>query len=248
MVAEDNEKIVSYLRSLGLTKDAIRLYFYLLSNKQKTMVEASLHLNNYTSANYRLAYKLKELGLIHVTIGRPMRFAAYPLNTGLMASKNMQEKKLQKVIKSLNTNNTDSHLAEIIIGRKALYDRYEDLAKSAQEEILVYSIGIAYSESLFKTQKDAIKRGVSIRHIVQRLKSDNYHIINKWVHLGVRVRHSADAGGFHLMLFDRKQVLVTFSDPKDTDNRISILTDQSTAVKLFLAQFQTIWGQSKEVV
>lgn len=237
---------VQYLTSLGVSDDASKMYLLLLKSKAMTIHELADKLGNLPSANYRLAYELEELGLIFRIYGRPMRFQAYPFGLGIQSSFNKHRTTVEGLVGNLlgNTDLTHHHV-ELLVGRQMLYDKYEQLASKACQEIAVYSIGIAYSKSLHFTQKSALKRGVVIRHVVQRVKSDNYHIIHKWQELGVQIRHAPADRGFHLMVFDRSQVLVSFSDPENTDSRISILTDSPAATGLFLTQFENIWKEAK---
>lgn len=241
-------EVVRYLERLGVSPDAAEMYQVLLGSRALTIKELAHRLCNLPSANYRLAYELAELGLIYRIYGRPMRFQAYPLSLGVQSSYDKHRKSMERLVASLTAGGQEeSHHVELVVGRQALYDKYEQLAARACSEILVYAIGIAFSKSLFATQKSARKRGVVIRHAVQRVKSDNYHIIHKWQGLGVQLRHAPAERGFHFMLFDRRQVLISFSEPNNTDNRLSILTDSSAAAQLFLAQFEDLWTNARSI-
>ena len=121
------------------------------------------------------------------------------------------------------------------------------MAEAAKKEIGVFAIGIAFSDTLYSVQQAAIKRGVYIRHIVQQLQPDNYHIIAKWKRLGVNIRHFNEDRGFHLTLIDKTTAMVTFSDPGNTEDRFSVITHQPFAVKMFQAQFESIWQAAREV-
>lgn len=241
-------RISVYLDMIGLSKDAAQIYLELIKCGPKNMSELADKLQNFPSANYRLAYELERRGLIYRLSGRPMRYAAHPLSHGLEAAKRDYDAKLQEVLSIIN-NARDNEVSrlELVIGRQALYGKYESLATEAKNSIDVFSIGIAFSKSLLSVQKSAIKRGVVIRHAVQRLKSDNYYVINQWKQIGVNIKHAPSQRGFHLMIFDQDLLLLSFSDPSNTDNRISILTDNQTAIRLFSGQFETIWAAAKEL-
>jgi sugar-specific transcriptional regulator TrmB len=243
----NTKQIDEYLKSIGVSNDAVEMYKHLLGSKPQTINQLADKLQNFPSANYRLAYELEDLGLIHKLSGRPMRCEAYPLPLGIESSLNLHQKSLQELVGSLTKTQKPGDHLELVVGRQEMYSRYEALAAQAKQEIVLYAIGIAFTKSLYATQKSAIKRGVSIRHAVQQFKAENYHIINKWQHVGVKVRHAPSERGFHLMIFDRKTLLLSFSDPENTENRISIVTDNKTAVNLFMAQFQTIWGGAREI-
>lgn len=243
----EKQRVDEYLKTIGVSKDAAEMYQHLLKSKPQTMSELADKLQNFPSANYRLAYELQNLGLIHKLSGRPMRFEAYSLNLGIESSFSTHQKTLQEILGTITREATPNQHLELIVGRQEMYKKYEDLAAQAKQEIVLYAIGIAFTKSLYEAQKSAIKRGVSIRHAVQQLKAENYHIISKWQHAGVKVRHAPSERGFHVMIFDRRLALLSFSDPENTENRVSIVTDNKTAVNLFMVQFQNIWAGAREI-
>jgi hypothetical protein len=73
-------------------------------------------------------------------------------------------------------------------------------------------------------------------------------VVHAWQRLGVQLRLLKAERGFHLMVFDGRQVLVSFSNPNDTDDRLSLLTDNAAAVRLFSQYFADIWQQASDVV
>jgi sugar-specific transcriptional regulator TrmB len=234
-----------FLHDIGLSHDAIALYQLLLARKTLTAHEASIELHTFASATYRLFYKLEQWGLARRIAGRPLSFTSVPKAEGMAIARKTYDAHLARLLQKAGPS--EDVTMSLIIGRKALYDRYEVLAKKAEHQVLVYSIGIAFSDSLYAVQQDAIQRGVSIKHIVQQLRPVNYHVVTKWQRLGVHVRHNPSERGFHFMLFDGKLALISFSDPHDTENRLSIQTDNRTAILLFESQFNELWASSRQL-
>lgn len=234
----------TYLHEIGLSAHAVTLYELLLNKGPLTAQAVASETFWFPSAVYRLFYELSDKSLVIRKSGRPVVYEALALPTGLQASYAVTQKTLQSLLTQQPPG--DEHL-ELLVGREALYDRYNVLAAQSKTEIRVYSIGIAYSKTLYSVQKSAIKRGVSVRLVVQQAKPSNYHIIHKWQHLGVQVRHLQTPRGFHVMVFDRKIVVISFSDPINTDNRLSIVTNNTTAVNIFLTYFQDIWTSAQEI-
>lgn len=233
-----------YLKKLGLSKEAIRLYDLLLSISPLTAEAAAAHSQNFPSAYYRLFYELEQRQLVRRHAGRPRSWSALPLTVGLQSAFQGTEAELQTLLrKSLKSTGTSDN-TQLIIGRQGVYDAYAQYAPQAKNEVLIYSIGIAYSETLESTQKSLIKRGVRIRHIMQRYQPANYFIAHKWLRAGVKLRHLPRPQGFHFFIIDDKRVCLTFTDAQDADNRFSIMTDNKPAISLFLTQFDQLWQEA----
>lgn len=239
----------SYLRRLGLSMGAVQLYGLLLEKGRLTAQDASVLTLDFPSAKYRLFYELEKRQLVRRIRGRPLVFEALPLSLGLKASFQDNQQKLRQFIGPYLTNETGGPAgdAKLIVGRQALYDAYIRLADQAKHEICLFSIGIAYSDSLEKVQRKTIKRGVSIKHVVQQRKLSNQHIITKWLRAGVRIKYLKLEQGFHFFVIDNAHVCITFSDPNETENRLSILTDNHVAIELFAGQFRYLWQQAEAI-
>jgi sugar-specific transcriptional regulator TrmB len=236
-------KDIAYLKKIGLSKKAIRLYELTLLAGPLSAKEASLHTETLPEAEYRLFYELENKQLIRRIDGWPRCFKALPLSDGLQASLLQEEKELEKLVSKAPDNDS----AGIIVGREAVYRTYVQYARQARKQICIYAIGIAYSDELAKVQAGAIKRGVNIRHATQEIKPGNYYVIDRWLKLGIKVRTLKRPRGYHLVLIDGNCAIVTFSDPNNTDHRVSLVTTQPHVAAIFQAQFEAIWRRAKPV-
>jgi sugar-specific transcriptional regulator TrmB len=238
-----------FLAEIGLSKNAIQLYNKLLVLGPLSVQDAAAHTLDFPSAHYRLFYELEKTGLVRRDSAKPLKFTALPVRVGLQASLKTKEKQLSNLLEGAlkDTKTTEDGDTQIITGRKALYDIYAKYCEQAEEEVSIYSIGIAYSKKLEKTQKKLQTDNIQVRHIIQQYKTANYHIINKWLRAGVNLKYHETPRGFHFFVIDKKWVCVTFSNPDDTDNRISILTDNSAALELFRAQFDQLWATARKI-
>lgn len=231
-----------YLKKIGLSNHAIRLYELLLLHGELSAQEAAVLSGTLPAAVYRLFYELEARQLVLQKAGRPKRFEALALNDGLQASLQEEEQKLRSLI-GLHTGEP----ANIIIGRQKVYDIYNYYARRAQHQICIYAIGIAYDKELAKTQAGAVSRGVNIRHIVQEIKPANYYVISRWLKLGIGLRILKSPRGYHLTIIDDTCAIVTFSNPQNTDDRVSMMTANKDIIKVFQAQFEGIWSDAKVV-
>jgi sugar-specific transcriptional regulator TrmB len=237
-----------YLDRIGLSRDALRLYELLLQKGKLSAQQAAVYTGDFPSAHYRLFYSLQKHHLARSLTGRPKMFEALPLAQGLRLSFYNHEREMRVLLDTaLGAPQQHDVTASVILGRQAVYDEYVRLVKTAQQEVRLYSIGIAFSDKLEKTQRSLIKRGVRIRHVIQQRKLSNQHVVAKWQRIGVKLRYLKQPRGFHFFIVDNHTVCVTFSNLSDTDNRISLLTANKAAVQLFEAQFQIIWDQSTSI-
>lgn len=239
-----------YLVELGLSLDAIEVYELLVRFEALTAQGVAAHTRRFASAQYRLLYRLEEYGLVRREGGRPLKFVALPIDTGFSAALAVKERVLSRLLaQSLKGDSSDEETSQLrlIVGREALYAEYARMAPKASSTIDAYTIGIAFSDELVAVQRAAIKRGVRIRHVIQQLKPSNYHIAHTWQRIGVDIRLSRSDRGFHIMIFDNSTVVVTFSSPINTEDRISIVAKGGPIVRMFLAYFNQIWASARKI-
>ncbi len=233
-----------YLKQLGLSKEAIRLYDTLLTMGKLTAQGAAWHTFDHASAEYRLFYELEGRQLVRRHAGRPRTWSALALQIGLPGSLKNAESQLQNLLARSVDEQVKTDKTELIIGRQAAYDAYTTYAQQAKQEVLIYSIGIAYTEALAATQKSLVKRNVRIRHIMQKYQPANYHIVSKWLRIGIKLRNLPRQQGFHFFVIDLSTVCVMFSDASDVENRLSILTNNQAAVNHFAKEFDQLWAEA----
>lgn len=236
---------VSYLKKIGLSKAAIRLYADLLQAGGLSAQEAAALHGSFASAQYRLFYELERRELVRCLAGRPKRFEALPVGDGLQASLVKQEKTLEQLI--TGRLGSDTETMHILVGRQEVYDAYMYYARQAKKQICLYAIGIAYSKELAATQKAVVKRGVLIRHVVQEVKAANYYVISRWLKLGIELRTLKRPRGYHLTIIDDSCAIVTFSNPRNTDQRMSLLTTNPDIIAILQTQFEPIWRAARVI-
>ncbi len=243
---DDNE--LRYLKRLGLSDHEIQTYKVLVDcNKPMSAQDIASKLMVYPSAVYRIFHDLESLGLVWMVGKKPIRYQASNKSEGFKVAYVRQKDELARLLQLTGADDLSDTSDGIILGRQALYREYIKYAKRSEKEISVFAIGIAYSKSLHQAQEEAIKRGVYIRHVVQKLQPANYHIIHKWQRLGISVRHNPQKQGYHISIIDNMVALITFSDPENTEDRLTIISKNPTAVKLFQLQFEAIWQSAQKI-
>lgn len=238
-----------FFKELGLSDHEIQVYQVLAAKKTRghTAQNVASVLTVYPNAVYRIFRRLESFGLARLAQRRPLAYQVTDKVQSYVAAATQKKSSLDVLLGQVAPHGDAKNGVRIIVGRQALYNRYVELAQRAKTEICVFAIGIAYSEELRAVQKNAIKQGVRIRHIVQKLQPSNYSIIHKWQGLGVGVRYFEQKHGYHLTIIDQNIALVTFSSPEDTEDRLSIEVSHSSAVQLFQSQFEILWVSSKDI-
>jgi sugar-specific transcriptional regulator TrmB len=239
-----------FLRRLGLSDHEIQTYQIAMASKRPiTAQDVASQLMVYPSAVYRMFEHLESVGLIKRVAKRPRSYQANDRSMGYGLAYQSEVDHLKLLLEKTGyVSSSSGSKTYLVAGRQAVYDEYIRYAKTAEHEISVYAIGIAYSPELYEVQRDAIKRGVYIRHVVQRVQPSNYHIINKWQRLGVNLKHLKEEQGYHIVVIDRQIALITFSDKENTEDRLTLVTKNPVAVRLFQAQFESLWQISSKTM
>jgi sugar-specific transcriptional regulator TrmB len=240
---------INVLASFGLSKDEISLYdLMLFLQREVTAQDIATHAAVFPSACYRLFYSLETYGLVKQQAIRPKSYIAIQPKIAFPIAAEIHRIDIEKKLENLRFMDTIQHSpAEILIGRQALYKRYVLELSKTKKNMDAHSIGIAYSDEMYREHVLAHKRGVKMRYAFQQYKPENFPILRKWKHVGIELRHFKSDRGFHLMIFDNDKVLMSFSNPDNTEDRLSIFTDNETATKIFGFYFESIWVSARSV-
>lgn len=238
-----------FLYSLQLSTDEVLLYeLLLLKNIPMTAQQVATENFSFPSAVYRLFYSLEEYGFAVRVARRPVSYKAVEPESSFSNALQLLRNKLEEQLNSLDLDAEQiSSPAQILIGREALYRSYVREVDKTKFSVDAHSIGIAFSDDMYRANKLAVKRGVSFRYAFQQYKQENFPILVKWKEIGMELRHYKTEKGFHMMIFDQKKLIISFSDPLDTNNRLSIMTDNNVAVQLFSSYFENVWHSARIV-
>ena len=236
----------AFLHELQLSQDAVDLYGLLLVHGPLSAQAAAILRNQFANAQYRLFYKLEKYGLARRLTARPIQFEAVERSTGFVAAYQVTETRLRAELAVL-TGNEQSMQVQTLFGSNALYGKYMELAEAARDSIDVFTIGLGQSAEFFELQQRVRRRGVRVRHVFQDLHADNHDTIRLWRKRGIRLKMLTAERGYHVMLFDSAHVIVSFSDPQNTDGWFSIASNDQKIVALFTSYFEDIWNQAGDI-
>lgn len=241
------KSIITYRQTLGLTALEAEVYEMLLLVGSLPADQIAIGLDCSRHAVYRIVNDLVKHRFAVIRKGWPRIYEAVPLSVALYQveqTNRAEQATLQATMLGAALQSSSTPEIGLLSGRQALYDRYVVEAQKAETEILVFAIGIAYSAILQDVQEEVCRKGVEVRHIVQRYTRENYHIIKKWQRLGVKMRHHPAPLGFHLMVFDGQTVILSLSNPQDTEQRTSMVLHNPVAAVAMRDYFFSVWATS----
>lgn len=253
MSVNTHEKVLSELVKLGLSNDASACYLVLIEHGSLNSSEIAAKMSVLQPAVYRLTELLESVGLIVRLNTHPMRFQAIPVDVALtsLVSRRTKELEISKtlVIDSLKYSVRTSLPTniEIITGRTGMMKKYIESAKTATKEICIISIGESVTDDVKLVNRDAIERGVHIRFIVHTYDQTNEHIIQSYVRMGLDVRFMKDSG-YHLMIFDGKISILSTNNPKNTEERSSMVIHSQGLSSALKNYFDRMWSTSAPVL
>jgi len=223
------QKALEHVREfakLGFTKQEARVYLGIYEMGPLSVNDLAKHLKTLPNSLYRILEKLVDNKLITLTNTWPKIYKAIPpaLAFDLLIKEKIIdfEKNKEKLISLLPPLSIkDQTSIEIIGGAKELFNAYVKLSRKAKREILIISIGEEVPEKVLLANRDTLERGVIIRFIAHKLDQSNKHLLIRWKRMGLKVRH-IPGQGFHLVIFDKNQSLLSTSNPKNPKERATI--------------------------
>lgn len=239
------------LVNIGLSNHEALIYVTLVEEGSLSVAQLATKINVFPNALYRLLIKLEDKGLITATGKHPAVFTAIMpsiaidnyLNNKiaeLVKFRNAYIKKDFKLPKNIQTR------VDLIKGQRDFFQTYCRLSKLAQNEILIISIGEEVPKDVAVANRDVLNRDIKIKFIVHKYDNENRDLLIAWTKMGLEVRHFPD-WGFHLVVFDRNNSLVSVNNPKNTSERIAFVIYSQGLAKAHADYFYSVWEKAKEV-
>lgn len=242
-----SENLKEFIK-LGFTKQEATLYFLIYKNGSIPARDLAFKLGVSPNSLYRSLEKLIQEKLILASEKWPKTYKAisphYAIDL-LVKNKIMEiEEGKERLISLLPVpSNSDQTEIEIIGGSKELFDNYVNLSKRVKKEIFIISIGEEVPEEVLLANRDCLERGVKIYFIVHKYDQTNNDLLVRWKRMGVEVRY-LQGQGFHLVIFDQNQSLLSASNPKNTEERTTIHIYSQAISKALSQYFNSIWEEA----
>ncbi len=246
-----SSSVKGYLSELGLSSDEIRMYLLLVNEGALTAKNISERLSIIVNSVYRATNALLHKGLIKELDVTPKQFQAVTPSVAIeqLATKQILKIKdsSQSAVRKLDIKKNPNRLnMELLTGRKELFDRFVDLAKEAEQEFLVISIGEPVPESIWSITENAIGRDVSPKFIFHKNDKENNMLIKRWRAMGVSVRH-LPGEGYHLNIFDNSSAILSASNPKQSKERSGVVIYNEAMIEALRTYFFQQWALAKPV-
>jgi sugar-specific transcriptional regulator TrmB len=249
-VKSKSSTVKQHLLDLGLSPDEANIYLLLVSRGSLSAKAVSELLGMIVNSVYRSTNALIEKELIKELDITPKQFQAVSPNVALeqLAAKRILKIKesADSVLSALDLKENPNRLhMKLLTGRKELFDSFVDIAKDAQEEILVISIGEPVPESIWEVTKESLERGVKPKFIFSKYDKDNIMLIKRWQTMGVPVRH-VPKEGYHLNIFDRTAAILSASNPEQSKERSGVVIYNEAIIEALREYFFQQWALAKD--
>ncbi len=246
-----SENVKEFIK-LGFSRQEAVLYFLIYKKGSISARDLALELGVSPNSLYRSLEKLTQEKLILPSKKWPKtykvlspRFAIDMLvNNKIMEIEEGKEKLISLL--PIPSDSVQTKI-EIIGGSKELFDNYISLSKRTKKEILIISVGEEVSEEVLLANRDCLERGVKIYFIVHKYDQTNNDLLVRWKRMGIEVRY-LQGQGFHLVIFDRNQSLLSASNPKNTEERTTIHIYSQAISKALSQYFNSIWEEATPIL
>ncbi len=241
---------VQHLVKIGLSRQEAEIYLLLLQKGPLSAKNIATYLNILPNAVYRGAQKLKRKGLVAMMDVSPVLFNALSPSLALVSYAKKQalllEQGAKTFLESLHPRKASPTQIKVIFGKEPVYLASAKMVAECRREVLFISIGELIPAKLLLSIRRAVERGVKVKLIVHKYDETNREIIKHFEQNGMEVRHSPD-WGFHLGVYDKKEVILVVNNPRETDERIGIVMASAGLAKAMRDYFYFTWRGAVEI-
>lgn len=237
------------LVNLGLTPQEATVYEVLVASDAMTVKDLASKVDTSPHALYRVLKQLEDKELISQKGSHPSTYWAIPPSVALermvYAKKHHLDETKEQAVEELSAKRTTPHesAVELLPGKEQFFDGYIELAKRAEQELLIISIGEPVSDEILLVNRDAVERGAEIKIIFHTYDESNQEMIERYLKMGWQVRHYPD-WGFHLTVVDGNKALLAVNNPEDTDERVGMLMQSGGMAKAMRDYFYSVWEKA----
>jgi sugar-specific transcriptional regulator TrmB len=201
---------MEYLKQIGLTTYESEAYLALLSKNMMTAEEISEKTSVPITRVYGTLEQLMQKGFTKIVQGRPKRFHAVSpeqakreyvthLRESFEAELLTIDETLRHLQRQVEPIYMESHLQvkaeellEPLADLRTMEKRTIDYVKGAEDEVLISTALFSWLPKINTTLRDAVKRGVNVRVLMQLGDSQARNHLGELSKLGMRIRESPD--------------------------------------------------------
>jgi sugar-specific transcriptional regulator TrmB len=248
---------IDTLIKLGLTLNQARIYVALLQSEKPLTAKEISKLTDITRQDvYRILPALQKAGLLEKTITSPAMFNATSLKLGvsiLIKNKNTQHAQLLEKADKMSNEPCLKHSSledepefVLVPGNDAVIQKISSIIGTIQVSLDVVTSRKRLPRGIlefFDARRDALKRGVKIRIVAEKLPSTNSDIekiMTAERKAGAQVKFMSKLPSALLLLFDNKQVMIITS-ATGTLETSALRSNNPSLIALSTSYFENTW-------
>lgn len=256
---------IQALTSLGLTVVQAKVYFALARAGILKIADISKQSNVARPDVYRTLTQLYDLGLVEKVIQVPAQFKALPIDEGikiLLKKKQVEYEKIEHETQALLGSfkkktpafnlNLESSYFIMVPSKDAILNRLKQALRNSQQNV---SLVITWKrfingmgDILFDDIKDAAKRKIKVRFIVQKppaeVRMNLPHL--SWVFKKFEVRFIEHFPKTVFGIYDNRELYIIVNPSADLSSSAALWTNNSSLIALVQEYFETLWLTAKE--
>jgi sugar-specific transcriptional regulator TrmB len=254
-------EIIDTLIKLGLTLNQARIYVALLHSEKPATAKEISKITNITRQDvYRILPTIQKAGLLEKTITAPTMFKATPLRLGvsiLIKNKTAQHNELMEKANKMSDESwlKQSILEEepefiLIPGNDAVVQKINNSIGTTQTNLDIVTSKKRFSRAMLEfsdPRMKALKRGVKIQVVTERLPSTNADIEKIMLaekKAGAIVKFMPTLPSALLLLFDKKQVMIITSATGSLETS-ALWSNNPCVVALSTSYFESLWNSDR---
>lgn len=223
-----------------------RVYQTLLNGGEMTAADLGHKLHIWPHSVYRALRPLTNLGCAAKISSRPAAFkATAPLEAVNFFLSPQKDWFLETFSPKENLKLEQPGIA-FLHTRKELLDKSIIDQRGSQKEVCLIVSGDEIPAEMVLENTRAIKRGVNIWVIVQRVDEDNLEMLHNWEKNGLKVK-CYPAVNSRIIIIDTRIVFVTSYNPANKDEALGIRFVYPPFGKIMTDFFNQTWAQAKPI-
>ena len=259
--AKSMEIVEKTLRSLGLSKNEVRVYLYLARAGEKKASEISEVLSLHRTETYRILRDLEKKGLVSSVFEKPLKFIATPFEKALdvlIKAKKIRIRLLEKrkerlvglwlSLPKFETEPERKEVFQVLEGEEQINLKAEEILSKVQREFLSFlsecDISSFYHSGFLDKLENASKKNIKIKLLTDYSPKSCFFLEKLKLK---KTEYSVSPGVEKLptfMLADGEQLLLLIRKDNGKKRVAALWTNYKAFIAAMKILFQNLWESS----